>query len=70
MPPSRTTKRSAEARAWDPVPRITDPYAPPDEDHPEPETPAEKAAVEKVRAERNHKIVLLGKKLGAPRWHV
>lgn len=70
MPPSRTTKRSAEARAWDPVPRITDPYAPPDEDHPAPETPAEKAAVEKVRAERNHKIVLLGKKLGAPRWHV
>ncbi|KAJ7040120.1 hypothetical protein C8F04DRAFT_1178220 [Mycena alexandri] len=64
MPASRTKKRSATAQtnASVPVPRITDPYAPRDEDDVYPETSAEKAATEEVRADFNRKIVLLQKK--------
>ncbi|KAJ7018146.1 hypothetical protein C8F04DRAFT_1278071 [Mycena alexandri] len=60
----RTKKRSATAQtnASVPVPRITDPYAPRDEDDVYPETSAEKAATEEVRADFNRKIVLLQKK--------
>lgn len=69
MPASRTKKCSATAQtnASVPVPRITDPYAPRDEDDVYPETSAEKAATEEVRADFNRKIVLLQKKHGASR---
>ncbi|KAJ7033972.1 hypothetical protein C8F04DRAFT_1183723 [Mycena alexandri] len=64
MPASRTKKCSvtAQTNASVPVPRITDPYAPRDEDDVYPETSAEKAATEEVRADFNRKIVLLQKK--------